>query len=238
MKISRLISELFYPEGIKCVICGDELSEKTRYPICDDCKVLKNTKFCLRCGRTMNNLADYCDECKEKTYNFDCARAPFIYSDGVTDLVYKLKFGGKKYVAETMAEFMADTFFENCIKADALTYVPLHHERKNARGYDQAYEIATAMSKLVDLQVEDTLFKVKKTKNLASLGKDRRAEEIADAFVVLPEAKISGRSFVLIDDVFTTGATVNECAKVLKQHKAKSVTVLTFATAKIIPKLY
>ncbi len=238
MKVSRLISELFYPEGIKCVICGDELSEKTRYPICEDCTVLKNTKFCLRCGRAINNLAEYCDECKEKTYNFDYARAPFVYSDGITDLVYKLKFGGKKYVASTMAEFMADTFFECNVEADAVTYVPLHYERKRTRGYDQAYEIAAAMSELVGLPIEDTLFKVKKTKNLASLGKSKRAEEIEGAFVSLPEADIAGRSFVLVDDVFTTGATVNECAKVLKQRKAKSITVLTFATAKIIPQLY
>ena len=148
MKIGRIVSELIYPSDIKCIICGDDLPRKNRYNVCDRCELAFNVKFCLTCGRAMKNLADYCDECQNDKHYYDLARAPLRYEDEVVTIVHRLKYGGAKYLAETFAQFMADTFFEEKLDADLITFVPMHKSKQKSRGYNQAEEIVTLDQKL------------------------------------------------------------------------------------------
>ncbi len=239
MRLGRVISELIFPSDIRCIICGDDLPRKTRYNVCDRCKLSFNVKYCLTCGRAINNLADYCDECKNENYYFDLARAPLVYEGEVVRVVHRLKYGGAKYLGEAFAQFMADTFFEQAISADFITFVPMHESKQKSRGYNQAEVIASSLSKIIDLPLVSTLKRVKKTSNLARMNKKERAIAVDGAYeTVLDNNALKGKHVLLIDDVFTTGATTNECSKVLKKAKCASVTVLTFATAKIKPELY
>ena len=238
MKVSRVISELFYPSGIKCVICGDDLPKESRYQVCKRCELSYNTKFCQRCGRAMKNMATYCDRCQNEAVDFDIARAPFVYTGDVKKLVYRLKYGGAKYLAEVLAQFMADTYFEAQFSADVVTCVPLHPKRQKRRGYNQAKEIAVAFSEITEVPYVDTLARIKATTNLARLNKKERAKEIEGAYALLENANVKGKNIVLIDDVFTSGATTGECCKALKKAKCGKIFVLTFATAKITAELY
>ena len=238
MKASRVISELFYPSGIKCVICGDDIPGYDRYAVCGRCELSHNTKYCLRCGRAMKNMASYCDYCQNHDYAFDFARAPFVYENEVVNLVRKLKYGGGKYLAEVMAEFMADEYYDSGFDADLITFVPMHPKKQRKRGYNQAKEIASAVSQILDFPLSNVLERVKFTENLARLGKEERAEAIKDAVVLKPDADVKGKNVVLIDDVFTTGVTSNECAKALQKGKCGKIFVLTFATGRFHAELY
>lgn len=238
MKPGRVISELFFPSGIKCVICGDDIPGYDRYAVCDRCELSHNTKYCLRCGRAMKNMADYCDYCQNHKYAFDFARAPFVYENEVVNLVHKLKYGGGKYLAEVMAEFMADEYYESGFDADIVTFVPMHEKKKHKRGYNQAEEIARALSGILELPLVDVLDRVKLTDNLAKLGKAERAEAIDGAIALNPGVKVKRKKILLVDDVFTTGATSNECARVLKRAQSSKIFVLTFATGRSHAELY
>ena len=83
MKLFRLLSQLFYPDNLKCVICDAELPKNTRYGVCEKCKLSFNGKFCARCGRPIANMAEYCDYCKENKYYFVKARSPFVYEENI-----------------------------------------------------------------------------------------------------------------------------------------------------------
>lgn len=238
MKPLNVLSELFYPSGIKCVICGDDLPTENRYCVCKKCELTFNTKFCLRCGRAMKNMASYCDRCQNEEVAFDIARAPFVYEGEIKKLVYRLKYGGAKYLGKVLAEFMADTYFEAEFGADLITCVPLHPKRYKQRGYNQAREIAVAVSEIVSVPYADTLVRVKSTTNLARLNKAERAREIVDAYALAENVDVKGKNVVLIDDVFTTGATTGECCKALRKAKCGKIFVLTFATSKISVELY
>lgn len=239
MKFLRVISELFYPSGLKCVICDDEIPKENRYGVCDKCKVSYNTKFCARCGRAIANMATYCDECQNHTQPFDLARAPLVYENEIVTLVHRLKYGGAKYLAETMAQFMADVYYEQSIEADVITFVPMHPKKQKSRGYNQAELLANELSKIIGLPVENMLERVKHTQNLARMGREERRKAIESAYSALvTKNEVKGKNILLVDDVFTTGATTGQCCEVLKKLKCGKITILTFATARQKPELY
>lgn len=238
MKPTRVFSEMFYPSGIKCVVCGDDLPESTRYCICERCKLAVNTKFCLKCGRAMKNMAEYCDDCQNHGFTFETARAPFVYEKEVVGLIRRLKFGSGKYLSGIMAQFMADIYVESGFSADAAVFVPMLKRKRRDRGYNQAEEIAKAFSQAVEIPVIDALERIKKTGHFARMSRRQRAEAIKDSIALKRDAQIKDMSLVLIDDVFTTGATAEECSRVLKSAGCGKIFVLTFATSRIRIELY
>lgn len=131
-------------------------------------------------------MANYCDYCQNHEYAFDIARAPFVYENEVVNLVHKLKYGGGKYLAEVMAEFMADEYYESDFAADVITFVPMHPKKQRKRGYNQAREIAVALSQILEIPLSDALERTKLTENLARLGKEERAEAIQNAILLKP----------------------------------------------------
>lgn len=240
MNIKRVLTQIFFPPNLKCLVCGRELFADTRYFICSDCleKLSRNTKFCEKCGRRMNNDARFCDDCKNNERAFIVAYAPFIYENEVRKIVHKLKYGNSKYIAKPIAEFLADMYYERNLGVDLITFVPMHKKAKRQRGYNQAEEIAKNLGEILSLPVIATLEKVKNIPHLAKMKKTERAQAVLGAYELLDKSILKDKKVLLIDDVFTTGATVNACSLKLNKAKPESITVLTFATAKITPELY
>lgn len=110
--IFRAISEAFYPSDIKCIICDAELATDTRYMLCENCKLNFNSTFCSNCGRPINEVSGVCDECYNKNNEFSKARSSFVFGAEIARLIYKFKYRNARYLAETMAHFMADTYYE------------------------------------------------------------------------------------------------------------------------------
>lgn len=233
--IKNFISRMLYPENITCAVCGNELDGSSRDGLCRDCSVPYLTSFCEHCGRALKSDGKrFCDAClyiDRENDRFDAARAPYRYAEeSVHKLVWKLKYGGNPYYAKIMARKMADFAKELIASCDCLTYVPLHPKKERLRTYNQSERLAHYISEFTGKPVECLLSKtVYSEKSASGLGRKDRLELIRGSFGLVGDVR--KRHIMLIDDVFTTGATAGECARVLKEGKAAAVYVLTYATS-------
>ncbi len=229
------LSDIFFPCGIKCIVCGNDIPQGKRFPVCNKCNLEHNEKFCLRCGRNSKVSLQYCINCKDKRWNFEIARAPFVYCGEVKHLIHRLKYGNCRYIAKEVTVYLADMYFECGLTSDIITYVPMHPKKQKMRGYNQAEELARCLSEAVNCPFDSLLTKNAYTKSNASQNSEQRLNSVKDSFDLVETngrpVSLSGKKILLVDDVFTTGATVNECARMLKEAKADEVKVLTLATA-------
>lgn len=165
---------------------------------------------------------------------FDHARAVALYDDTARALVTKLKFSDRADLALTMGRMMAAAGRDLLEHADVIVPVPLHRLRFWQRRYNQAALLAAALSRASGVPHHDAwLARVRRTSPQIGLSKNQRAANLAGAFRV-PEnhaMAIAGQHVILVDDVFTTGATVSAAARALRRAGAKRIDVLTFAHA-------
>lgn len=226
LSVKNEIVRMLFPDDIKCIVCGREITPN-RYGLCDDCKLEINDNYCVRCGRHKVGIGDYCDECAKMPLYFDEARSAVNYDGNAKDLIRRLKYGNAVYLVNTLSQYMLDVLLFSDWQADCITFVPMHKSRQKKRGYNQAERLAYALADRVDLPCKRLLEKTKKTINQARLDRAERLETIKGSFSIIGECP---EHVILVDDVMTTGATVNECSKMLKSGGAKVVYVLTFAS--------
>lgn len=213
-----------------CLVCGRECAD-TQTLICEDCKkdlIKISGHVCKKCGMPIEKSQLLCDECKNSDLFFDMARAAFLFDDKSANIVYGLKYFNHKYNAKHMAILMIEPLQEFG-KFDMFVPVPLHPNRFRERGYNQSELLANELSALTSIPTNTTCLARKiETETQTGKTKAERAANMVGAFEIKNKIEVVGKSVVLIDDVFTTGATVNECARVLKRAGAAKVFVLTF----------
>ncbi len=225
--------QTLYPDDIKCIVCGREI-RPNRYGLCNTCQLEINGNFCMRCGRHKVGIGDFCDECSEMPLYFDEARSAVNYVGHAKELVHRLKYGSARYLAKTLSRYMLDVLLLEDWAANCITFVPMHKKRRRKRGYNQAELLARELSEKTNLPCLDLLEKTRETVNQAKLDRAARMENLNGVFAVTAKPP---RSVILIDDVMTTGSTVNECCKTLKKAGAATVYVLTFASVPESPLL-
>lgn len=229
--IYKRISDLLFPKHYTCVICGDEVFN--RYDLCEPC--LKSLPYimgrvCLHCSDPLVSNGDYCKRCKGKKFYYDRAISPFVYDGEVAKLIHGLKYNNKRYLAEPLSVFMADKLKSEKFYFDMIVPVPLCAKRYKERGYNQSLLLANELSKQTGIVANgDVLIRIKETPTQTSLDFMERQSNLLGAFKVVNKKAVKGKSILLVDDVFTTGATVTECARMLKDAGASTVYVLTVA---------
>ncbi|MDE5655316.1 MAG: ComF family protein [Clostridia bacterium] len=235
--IYNLLAEIFV-DKYNCIACDAELREPSKYGLCEQCKsklTFIQSRVCKKCGRLQVNEADYCMTCQEHKREFDFARSCVVYDDVAKEIVRGIKFGGKKYFAKYIANFLVEKYqsaFDG-VNIDVVIPVPLTKKKKSARGYNQSWEIAKAFAKAVDLTADESIVvKIKDTKEQARLSGAEREENTIGAFEVKYAEKVKDKIILIVDDVMTTGSTASEIAKMLKKAKAKEVYLLTFSSTK------
>jgi ComF family protein len=196
---------------------------------------------CLACGCEIQNSANayLCEECiSGLPFNLDINKkhiAPFSYEEPIRSIILKLKYGDNGFAARAVAPYMAAIFLKRFPKKRCtLIPVPLCKSRQRERGYNQSELLANEIASYLDFHVaNDVLIRVKKTKPQKNMIPAQRAENMKNAFAINENntAQIKNKNILLIDDVYTTGATTGECSKVLRKHGAKTVTILTIASA-------
>jgi ComF family protein len=169
-----------------------------------------------------------CGRCLAEPPRFTTARAAVVYGGPARSLVLALKHGDRTHLAAMMATAMARVAV---VPPDALLIpVPLHRWRLWRRGFNQAAVMATALARLTGSETEMmALQRVKATPPSQGMGRTARAANVRGAFRVVDRARIKGRDIVLVDDVLTTGATADACARHLRRAGARTVHVLTYA---------
>ena len=221
-----------------CFACGCDLPRDACVFLCDSCqKGIKPTGplICRRCGVTLKSGGAHCYNCrggKAKTYKCSVIRSSFAFNASSRGLVHALKYGGADYLAREMGKRMAVNFckYPELAAAEIVMPVPLFSSRLRQRGYNQSALLARAFAKETGLCVDETsLVRTRNTRSQTKLGWKDRLENMTGAFLCRKPKDVKGKVILLVDDVATTGATLEGCAAALKAAGAKKVFAYTFA---------
>jgi len=201
--------------------------------------------ICSMCGKmfkTREGDDHECEDCITSPKHFTMARAAGIYDQSLMDLIRQFKYKGKTQLAKPLGKLLFTTLLHiwNNKNIDVIVPVPLHKKRFKKRGFNQAYLLIKGWEKinekiesgLLSAQIgRNVLIREKHTKPQTGLRRKERVKNIRNAFIVENTEKVKGKRVLIVDDVYTTGATTNECARVLLKHGAQSADVLTLARA-------
>ncbi len=237
----RQLANFLYPP--RCAVCGDRFGLEAQRRVCDPClaRVEKIPRpICSLCGAPMQSagaIEDRCASCLDRRPNFASARAvaryrPSAESDrrSLPSLIRRHKYGLDQSLAKALAEFLGEELPYSSADCDVVVPVPLHPRRLWWRGFNQAALLAMTISRRLEKPLEvEALRRSRMTTPQTSQDHDARRRNVRRAFAVTRPARIKGRRILLIDDVMTTGATVDECARVLMAAGAARVDVLTLA---------
>ncbi len=226
----KLESLLFTPH--KCICCLRECDTDSKYRLCSRCQEKINfTKehYCLTCGESIDEAYDFCLECKDSDYHFDFARTVFAYDEISSKIILRFKFEGYKTYAKPLAHLLANYYASSDILADCITFVPMLKEKEKERGFNQSKLLALELGKITGLPVIECLEKTHANKTQSLLSKKDRFKNVEGTFKLINKEYVKGKQVLIIDDVFTTGATTSECAKQIYKGKPMSVQVLTLA---------
>ena len=213
----------------RTIVAGDR-------SFCADCwaqLAFITAPFCAGCGQPFEvdaGEAARCGECLIRPRRVDAARAAVAYAGPGRAAVLGLKHGDRLHLAEVMAPHLHRTAGDWLGAEALLVPVPLHRWRLWRRGFNQAVLIAASLGRRSATPIErDALVRVRATRMSQGLNRRQRAAYVRAAFRVARPAAVAGRNIVLVDDVYTTGATAEACARVLRRAGAQSVRVLTWA---------
>ncbi|WP_286164221.1 ComF family protein [Peptoclostridium sp. AF21-18] len=187
-------------------------------------------------GKVEEKKIEYtrCKFCENKNFYFDRAISCIEYCDKSKVLVLSLKYYGNTYMSRYIAQVMRDKLEFEQLSADYIIPVPLYKKRMRIRGFNQAEKIASYLSECTNIPIIDCVKRNRNTKRLYALNKFQREKELKNAFEVKVDSEeIIGKRIILVDDIFTTGTTVNEISKKLKIYGVDEIIVLTFLTRNI-----
>ncbi len=240
--LKRLLSEvldfLFPPI---CLSCSKHVGEWGQF--CNTCwsnLVFIEKPLCKQCGSPFDfKIEDdtLCGKCIQTKPHYDRVRSIFLYNDVSKKIILNLKSYDSTHLALYMAKYIKKAPDDLLSNADIIAPVPLHWKRLLKRKFNQSSLILQHLDIDADKKYYDLLYRKKNTPIQGNMNEEKRIENTKSAFRVTEAylSAIKGKNILLIDDVFTTGATINECAKTLKKQGAKEVWCLSFARTKQYP---
>ena len=172
-----------------------------------------------------------CASCRSRTFHFTHNRALFAYEDLVRDLIRDIKFRQRKHIAEGLGRLWGELAAKQIPAGTMLVPLPMHKKKRRKRGFDQAEILAKALSAATGAIYTPILERTQNTPPQSGLHPRQRAENVRGAFRIKPDHNANGQNYILIDDIYTTGASLNECARVLKAGGAAEVSAMTLAIA-------
>jgi ComF family protein len=229
-KIRATLLDLLFPPT--CPLCrGAALSPHTLCHTCYDALPESPQAYCLRCGGDLSTPQLGCGRCLGDPNASDRAYFPFTYRDGIANLIIGYKFADYSEWSRLLADLCWSRLEEELRweEPDLILPIPLHYRRLLARRYNQSALLAGVLAKKLNRPlVTNGLKRIKMTQPQTYLSAQSRRENVQDAFLADPD-RIAGRSLLLIDDVFTTGATMASAVAELRRRGAKRVAVLCVA---------
>ena len=206
------------------------------YPqICGMCGKINKNSLCKKCEielkkQVENQIINNGEEIQDKYFNE--LMYIFKYEGQIRKLILDYKFNEKSYLYLTFVNFLLKNkkIFENIKNYDTIIPVPISKKRKKTRGYNQSLLIARKIAELTDLELmNNCLVKTKNIIEQSKLNKEDRIQNIQGVYELKNKQLIENKNILLIDDIYTTGSTVNECSKILKQGNPKKIGILVLA---------
>lgn len=232
--IPALLDFLFPP---LCHICRSFIPDAGEIHICQACRdqlPLVVSPLCTRCGIPFAGAGSdhVCGRCQTQPPHFDCARSHLLYEGAARNLLHSFKYQYKTHLRRPLA-LLALEGLERFITEqapDAIVPVPLHRSRLKVRGFNQAVLLGNIFSARLSMpMLLDGLLRIRQTEPQIELAADQRRDNVKGAFKCARPAEIADRRILLLDDVMTTGSTLDECAKELKKAGANAVIAITVA---------
>lgn len=232
-----------YPSGLYCISCRKIIDQSRGYGLCNEC--MDNIKWstgrlCDKCGKplSVNNPGYRCFNCREHAHEFDHGYTCTEYGANERSIVFAMKYDDRPDMARYIGRMMADRMLaefgpdELAARYDLLVPVPVSDRRRNDRGYNQAELLAKFYAEETGTDFNgEILCRIRETGKMKGLSPAERRENVRGCFAVREgmEKLIEGASCLVIDDIYTTGATIDEIAVILKASGAQRVDFLSFA---------
>lgn len=237
MLLKALLDILFPP---LCHCCRSFIPGRAEIHLCPGCVAkirVIGSPLCPVCGMPharKDGIDHLCGACMTATRPFERARSALGFDGPVQELIHRFKYGKKAHLSRPLG-LLASRFLEPLktdAAADLVVPVPLHDRRLRARGFNQAHLIGVVVAKQWGIPLSaDNLRRIRWTEPQTCLAATDRERNVRGAFGVVRPERFEGKRLLLVDDVFTTGSTVTECARALKAARAREVSVLTVARA-------
>lgn len=229
--IYQFLIELLFPR--RCPIC-DQIARPYGRHICEKChdkiQYIGNIT-CQKCGKKLNTMeAEFCHDCSSKTHLFDKGRALYEY-ESIREALYRMKYSGRKEYAEFFALELSLFLKAEILKwnADALIPVPLHFARQRKRGFNQSQLLAEHLGDLLGIPVRSNLIKrCKKTVPQKELSLAERQNNLKKAFKI-SQYDVKLKTIIVIDDIFTTGSTIDAMSSELRRAGVQKIYFITLA---------
>lgn len=236
-----MILDLIFPK--MCSSCSSPSRENI---ICDVClsniRMISGRKICAGCGLPFgldNPTEDIrydehlCGRCLTGTYYFKRARSVAFYEGWLREILHRFKYHGKLGLGRVLSRILADHYPSDLDDIDLIVAVPLHISKLRTREFNQSIVMAKDLAKRLKISFNPfALKKVNDTRPQYEMGNEtERRRNVRGAFAVKDIGRVSGKSVLVLDDVFTTGSTLNECARVLLKSGVRKVQALTLMRA-------
>lgn len=218
--MNRIFEKIAY--GIfpkSCPIC-DEIIDSEKI-ICDDC--ISKIRFvgepkCKKCGKKlMNDRQEYCEDCNKITHLYEMGVSTFEYTESIRKAIYRFKYHNRR----DYGKFFASAIYKNNgkevenWKCDVIMPVPIHYKRRVKRGYNQAEILAKELGKYINIPVDSKcIIRQTDTKPQKELSVSQRKQNLENAFKIVDNV-VKYKKVILVDDIYTTGSTIDECTRVL-----------------------
>ncbi len=224
------VLRVVYP--VRCPVC-DEIVDEPGEKVCAEClrKIkLLTPPWCMRCGRKVEDGEEYCRDCRGSRHVFDRGRALYEYADAAAS-IYRFKYAGRReyadFFGEEIAEYLGD--FIRQIQPDGIVPIPLHRRRYAKRGYNQAELLASETGRRLGIPVyPKMLVRVRNTVPQKKLNPQERQNNLKKAFNI-GRNDVKLKVILVFDDIYTTGSTIDEAARALREAGAEKIYFITLA---------
>ncbi|MBQ7916286.1 MAG: ComF family protein [Firmicutes bacterium] len=218
MELKTILKRMLYPQ--RCLLCDQIVDAQQSIPLCRQChpeQFLPTGPRCIVCSRPVEEEGERCSGCREHK-NVTTGRSTFLYDGAMRESIQQFKFGGMKDYAPGYAKLMMvydQDWFSN-LGTFFLVPVPIHQKRLRERGYNQAAEVARQLGRFLNVPVWEGLKRSVNTDPLKQMSARARRESLKGAFIIEETASMPKGTAVLVDDIYTSGSTVEKCAAALK----------------------
>ncbi len=226
------LRDLFFP--LHCADCAAPISHGWLCPACHKDLEWIEAPRCDTCSHPFDGTMDdfVCVNCRGRAFHFDCAVAPLRSRGSLREIVHRFKYGRELWLVQPLADFLEKGLADSRLAGrtfDGVIGVPLHPRRKREREFNQSEVLGKELAKRTGWQYLDALERLRYTVTQTHFDRDHRMQNLRNAFRVRQNAPVSGKNLLLVDDILTTGSTLDECARTLLEAGAQSICALTVA---------
>lgn len=221
-----------------CYACCRDMAPGESAALCSECEAAVRTvgpRCCARCGKPLPDGGAHCRSCRRaRAQRGKCAliRSAVVFGPQIRPVIHAFKYADARHLSAYLSGWMARQWKEypELAQAQVMMPVPLHRKKLRARGYNQSSLLARSLAEAVCVAVDETsLVRTRNTPSQTGFGREGRLQNMSGAFACVDPAAVKGKVVLLVDDVATTGATLEGCAQTLRAAGAKKVMAYTLA---------